>query len=235
MDNNRLTVFKNFYEAVRNCSIKAKGELFQALCEHVFYGNETEISDPIAAAVYTVTSPIIDKDNANRANGAKGAAFGAKGGRPKKVVTEQADTTDQPVDDTPEAIEPTPEPIPEPEQPKTQPKPAKTRQSKKTSPVDEETMPFNDVISTIKKDDNWIETMCMRYNLSVIDLMKRLDEFKVHCECSKKQHGTVQAAVEHFNSWLPKQQQDKPRKQHSATPPIPIDSPGSDDFGGEIY
>lgn len=57
-------------------------------------------------------------------------------------------------------------------------------------------------IEEMKREVVWQEAMCMNFHISVSELLKRLDEFKLNLSCRDTSHDSLQDAKRHFNDWL---------------------------------
>lgn len=83
-DDNSVIIYKSFYDGIKSFDPETRDAFWTAVMEYVFYGNEIEMP-PIAKAVFTLARPQIDANIRRRENGSKGAAYGGKGGRPRKT------------------------------------------------------------------------------------------------------------------------------------------------------
>lgn len=57
-------------------------------------------------------------------------------------------------------------------------------------------------VEEMKREVVWQEAMCMNFHISVSELLKRLDEFKLNLSCRDTSHDCLQDAKRHFNDWL---------------------------------
>lgn len=75
--------YKSFYKAVKNLKAEDFKSAVMAILEYGLDGIEAEDDESIAHMVFELVKPNIDANNQKYINGKKGAAHGAKGGRPK--------------------------------------------------------------------------------------------------------------------------------------------------------
>lgn len=80
MNKDSFVFYRSFYDAIQNIPKDSQLELYSALFEYAFNGEEPEFSDGIAKAMFVLIKPNIDSANARyQAN----YENGKKGGRPK--------------------------------------------------------------------------------------------------------------------------------------------------------
>lgn len=80
MNKDSFVFYRSFYDAAKNIPKDSQLELYSALFEYAFNGEEPEFSDGIAKAMFVLIKPNIDSANARyQAN----YENGKKGGRPK--------------------------------------------------------------------------------------------------------------------------------------------------------
>lgn len=75
--------YRSFYDAMQFVDNDTKATLLDTICKYVFEGEVTDL-DGVAGAMWTLIKPQIDANIKRREDGAKGAAYGKLGGRPKK-------------------------------------------------------------------------------------------------------------------------------------------------------
>jgi len=75
-----IIFYQSFYKAIKGLPKKSRLELFEAICEYAFYGNQVELSG-IPAMLFTVMKPQLDANTKRYENG-------SKGGRPPKNKTD---------------------------------------------------------------------------------------------------------------------------------------------------
>lgn len=84
MERDSFIFYRSFYEAIRRMPPEVQAEIYPALAEYALFGTApTDISD-VAMAMFLLIQPNIDVNNKRFENGKKGAAYGKRGGRPRK-------------------------------------------------------------------------------------------------------------------------------------------------------
>ncbi len=87
MERESFLFYRSFYEAIKRMPCEVQAEIYPAIAEYALMGKmPTDISD-VAMAMFLLIQPNIDVNNKRFENGKKGAAFGKRGGRPKKKTT----------------------------------------------------------------------------------------------------------------------------------------------------
>ena len=76
-ETNKFTFFKSFYDAICDLKPKEQLELYTAICEYAFYGNEDVKMSKMPKTLFKTIKPNISTKK-------KQAKGGHKGGRPKK-------------------------------------------------------------------------------------------------------------------------------------------------------
>lgn len=76
--------YSGWYEAICNLPDEEKLRAYDAITRYALYGEEPE-PGTIAAAMFLMAKPVIDKNNKRYENGCRGAEYGKRGGRPKKA------------------------------------------------------------------------------------------------------------------------------------------------------
>ena len=90
MNKDSFVFYRSFYDAIQNIPKDSQLELYSALFEYAFNGEEPEFSDGIAKALFVLIKPNIDSANARyQAN----YENGKKGGRPKAKPKENPKKT----------------------------------------------------------------------------------------------------------------------------------------------
>lgn len=90
MNKDSFVFYRSFYDAIQNIPKDSQLELYSALFEYAFNGEEPEFSDGIAKALFVLIKPNIDSANARyQAN----YENGKKGGRPKEKPEENPKKT----------------------------------------------------------------------------------------------------------------------------------------------
>lgn len=57
-------------------------------------------------------------------------------------------------------------------------------------------------IGNLKKSQIWLEQMAMRFHITTAEVVNRLDDFTLDCDCRGTIHNNANDAQKHFNDWL---------------------------------
>ena len=102
MNKDSFVFYRSFYDAIQNIPKDSQLELYSALFEYAFNGEEPEFSDGIAKALFVLIKPNIDSANARyQAN----YENGKKGGRPKEKPKENQNKTQRKPNRNPDKTE----------------------------------------------------------------------------------------------------------------------------------
>ena len=83
MERNSFVFYKSFRECIDELPDDIQLKVYRALSDYALYGKE-DSEDPFVKSIMMLIKPQIDANNKRYEGGKKGAAAGAKGGRPKK-------------------------------------------------------------------------------------------------------------------------------------------------------
>lgn len=65
------------------------------------------------------------------------------------------------------------------------------------------TLTLEEEIDTLKNEQIWLNQLQVLHHMDVGELLKRLDEFRLHCASDgKERHDSISDAKQHFNNWL---------------------------------
>lgn len=90
-----------------------------------------------------------------------------------------------------------------------------------TTPKPATTQNNSQYIEEMKREVVWQEAMCMNFHISVSELLKRLDEFKLNLSCRDTSHDGLQDAKRHFNDWLRIKQSVEARQKNAQRTRLP--------------
>lgn len=69
-------------------------------------------------------------------------------------------------------------------------------------------------IEELKNDQIWIEQMAMRFHIPIDEIVRRLDDFALDCDCRGTVHQYFNDTRRHFNDWLRIQLEAEKRKNN---------------------
>lgn len=69
-------------------------------------------------------------------------------------------------------------------------------------------------IEELKKSQIWIEQMAMRFHIPIDEIVRRLDDFALDCDCRGTEHQDFNDTRRHFNDWLRIQLEAEKRKNN---------------------
>lgn len=69
-------------------------------------------------------------------------------------------------------------------------------------------------IEELKNAPIWLEQMAMRFHIPINDIMRRLDDFALDCDCRGTEHQDFNDTRRHFNDWLRIQLEAEKRKNN---------------------
>lgn len=69
-------------------------------------------------------------------------------------------------------------------------------------------------VEELKKSQIWIEQMAMRFHISIDEVVKRLDDFALDCDCRGTEHQDFNDTRRHYNDWLRIQLEAEKRKSN---------------------
>lgn len=69
-------------------------------------------------------------------------------------------------------------------------------------------------IEELKKSQIWLEQMAMRFHISIDEIVRRLDDFALDCDCRGTEHQDFNDTRRHFNDWLRIQLEAEKRKNN---------------------
>lgn len=89
MERESFIFYRSFYEAIKYMPAEVRAELYPAICEYALFGKQPDNLSEVAIGMFTLIKPNIDVNTARFENGKKGAAYGKRGGRPRKTKQDQ--------------------------------------------------------------------------------------------------------------------------------------------------
>lgn len=92
MEREKLVFYKDYFEALQGQEPTTRLEAYEAIFKYAFYGSEDETDNPAVIMALTLIKPQIDENNKRYVNG-------CKGGRPRKIVPEQEEISEEPDED----------------------------------------------------------------------------------------------------------------------------------------
>lgn len=69
-------------------------------------------------------------------------------------------------------------------------------------------------IEELKNAQIWLEQMAMRFNIPIVEIVRRLDDFALDCDCRGTEHQDFNDIRRHFNDWLRIQLEAEKRKNN---------------------
>lgn len=69
-------------------------------------------------------------------------------------------------------------------------------------------------IEELKNAQIWLEQMAMRFHISIDEIVRRLDDFALDCDCRGTEHQDFNDTRRHFNDWLRIQLEAEKRKNN---------------------
>lgn len=69
-------------------------------------------------------------------------------------------------------------------------------------------------IEELKKSQIWLEQMAMRFHIPIDEIVRRLDDFALDCDCRGTEHQDFNDTRRHFNDWLRIQLEAEKRKNN---------------------
>lgn len=69
-------------------------------------------------------------------------------------------------------------------------------------------------IEELKKSQIWLEQMAMRFHISIDEIVRRLDDFALDCDCRGTEHQDFNDTRRHYNDWLRIQLEAEKRKNN---------------------
>lgn len=69
-------------------------------------------------------------------------------------------------------------------------------------------------IEELKKSQIWLEQMAMRFHISIDEVVRRLDDFALDCDCRGTEHQDFNDTRRHYNDWLRIQLEAEKRKNN---------------------
>ncbi len=69
-------------------------------------------------------------------------------------------------------------------------------------------------IEELKNAQIWLEQMAMRFHIPIVEIVKRLDDFTLDCDCRGTEHQDFNDTRRHFNDWLRIQLEAEKRKNN---------------------
>lgn len=69
-------------------------------------------------------------------------------------------------------------------------------------------------IEELKNAQIWLEQMAMRFHIPIDEIVRRLDDFALDCDCRGTEHQDFNDTRRHFNDWLRIQLEAKKRKNN---------------------
>lgn len=77
--------YRSFFEALQDVPIEERACIYDAICAYSLNDIEPKLTG-MQLAIFKLIRPNIDSNKRKYENGKKGASFGKKGGRPKKIT-----------------------------------------------------------------------------------------------------------------------------------------------------
>lgn len=87
MERDSILFYRSFYEAIQGLQKDIQLEIYTAVMEYGLNGVAPDNLKPVAKGMFALIKPVLDMNNTRFENGKKGAAYGKRGGRPKKTAT----------------------------------------------------------------------------------------------------------------------------------------------------
>ena len=78
-----MIFYKSFYDAIKNLKQNEQAKVYDAIFSYALEGKEKPLTG-LSQSIFVLIKPQIDANIRRKINGAKGAEYGKKGGRPKK-------------------------------------------------------------------------------------------------------------------------------------------------------
>lgn len=75
-------------------------------------------------------------------------------------------------------------------------------EKKETETKEKKEIKENPYIGMLLQNEEWQETICMRYHKKREEIPKLVEEFELDCRCRGKTHFSLQDAQSHFSNWL---------------------------------
>lgn len=69
-------------------------------------------------------------------------------------------------------------------------------------------------IEELKKSQIWLEQMAMRFHIPIDEVVRRLDDFALDCDCRGTEHQDFNDTRRHYNDWLRIQLEAEKRKNN---------------------
>ena len=69
-------------------------------------------------------------------------------------------------------------------------------------------------IEELKNTQIWLEQMAMRFRIPIDEIVRRLDDFALYCDCRGTEHQDFNDTRRHFNDWLRIQLEAEKRKNN---------------------
>lgn len=69
-------------------------------------------------------------------------------------------------------------------------------------------------IEELKKSQIWLEQMAMRFHIPIDEIVRRLDDFALDCDCRGTEHQDFNDTRRHYNDWLRIQLEAEKRKNN---------------------
>lgn len=69
-------------------------------------------------------------------------------------------------------------------------------------------------IEELKNSQIWLEQMAMRFHISIDEIVRRLDDFALDCDCRGTEHQDFNDTRRHYNDWLRIQLEAEKRKNN---------------------
>ena len=66
-------------------------------------------------------------------------------------------------------------------------------------------------------NQSWLESMAMRFKLSIAEIIKKVQEFEIDLQCTATTHNNDAEAKKHFNNWLRIQLQQQTKQNNGTT------------------
>jgi len=222
--------FASYYEALQYLSDEQFGVMMRAICEFAIGGSEPDLTDPILKGYWVLIRPTLElsvkratarktnpeqndnKTTSNRKQNTNKTETNPKqnNNKPKTKSEQTAIKTQSNLNQSENKSESNPNQNPIGIRNKDMDMDVGVEEKK------EKETPAADYISELKNSQIWLEQMAMKFQLSLTEVVTRLDDFALDCECRAIYHQDLNDTRRHYNDWLRIQLDAERRKNYDS-------------------